>query len=239
MRLYRSNSESVDILRYGRRLEKGLARFPETAPLAATLATPQSALKAATAATEALQAPLDDASDDLKFAENAAESQVRRLHNRCQELDGDRAGPITKVGFPEGLTVVLVPKGSAQKTAFEDLRAAYNDSGLPAVEPQRAALVALCDAALATFSPAYAAWTAAQERYDRAFATEVLRRGEHRRTVDGIFGGIREAFPRDRRVQDAIVPRVAGASDKDDAEPTPGDSGPGTGGTGAGAPPTV
>ena len=228
MRLYLGSAASADILRFGRRLKKGLGRFEKTRHLANVLDVTQAALAAAHAATEALEAPLDDASDDLKFAELEAEAQVRRLWNRTKELDGDRVGPITKVGFPDGITAVLAPKGRAQGAALQKLRAAYDDSNAPEVAAHKTELLAACDDARALLAPAIEAWEAADEAYDKAFATEVRRRGEHRRTVDAIFGGIREALPGETKLQNAIVPRVdkpgkPAKSDTDDdgGEPTP------------------
>lgn len=210
MRLYRASAQSDDILRYGRRLKKGVMRYAATRALGDTLDGPQAALQEAAAARVALQAPLDDASDDLKFAELDAESKIRRVYSRCRELDGDREGPISQLGFPNGLTVLLVPKGANQKAAFEKLRGAFQNSNLAELAPHKDSLVALCDEALALFVPAFEAWDAAKDRYNQAFAVETQRRSEHRRTVDAIFGGIRQALPRDRRLQDAIVPQGEG-----------------------------
>ena len=170
---------------------------------------------------------LDDASDDLKFAELEAEGRVRRVFNRCRELDGDRAGPICQALFPDGLTVVLLPQGANQKLALERLRATIHSSNLAELAAHKDALVAVCDEAIGLFAPAFDAWRTAKDSFDRAYLAEAQRRDEHRRTVDAIFGGIRQALPRDRRLQDAIVPQVeapprrAPDDDGDDDGPPP------------------
>ena len=220
MRLYSTKAESTDILRYGRRLKKGLMRFAQTRGLAAALDAPQAALAEAEAATKATEAPLDDASDDLKFAELDAEALVRRVWSRARELDGDRNGPITLVGFPNGVTVVIAPKGSGQKRTLVALRKAYAESNAPELAPHREEILAKCDEALAVFTPAFDAWEAAAAANASAFATEKRRRVEHRRTVDALFGGLREALPGDRKLQDAIVPR-GGEREAEEPEPAP------------------
>jgi len=87
-----------------------------------------------------------------------------------------------------------------------------------ALDPHRAALLALVDLAIAAFVPAYEAWTNAVAARDAAFSVEKLRRREHRRSMDAIFGGIREALPEDPQLREAIVPPLDVRSVKDDEE---------------------
>lgn len=219
MRLYASSLESVGRLRFGRRLMKALARFERTADLAEPLREAQIALAEAERARAALEEPLDDASDDLRFAELACEAQIRRVFNRCKELDGDRIGPVTKVGFGKGVTAVIAPKGASQAKALAKLHGDYKDANVAELAPHRDAIVQLLDQAKSSFQTALDAYEGAFTARLTAFSLEKLRRAEHRRTVDAIFGGIREAFPGDTALHNAIVPRVDRSESRDDDEP--------------------
>lgn len=226
MKLYPSTTSTPRRLRFGERLVRGLSRLPQTAPLADTVRLHNASLRAAHEARVALEPAVEDRSDDVRFGEVDAESFARRLNARCRELDGDRAGAVTRVGFPDGLSVVLAPQGEAQGQSFQRLRTAYAESADPTVAAHRDELVGLADKAIAAFVPAYAAWVDAVRARDAAFTVELLRRREHRRAVNAVFGAIRSAFPEDRRLQDAIVPDLAVARGRSAEDEDDGDDGP-------------
>lgn len=228
MRLYPPTYTSAKRLRFGQRLVRGLERSSDSAPLAAPITIHNDSLREAYIARQALEPAVEDRSDDVRFAELEAEAHVRRLHRRTQELDGDRVGAATRVGFPSGLTAVIAVKGQSQQREFTKLRTAYAESNNPIVAAHREELVALADKAIALFNPAYDAWVEAVGARDAAFTLEVLRRREHRRAVNSVFGGLRSLFPDDRGLQDALVPTLASARSRsatddeevDDAGPT-------------------
>lgn len=224
MRLYPINMSSDGRLRFGRRLIRGLGRVDATRGLAAAVERVQGPLVEAARARESLEEPVELASDDVAFGELDAEGKLRRVFHRARELDGDRPGVVTNIGFPDGLGAVVAPKGQAQADALADVRRRYAESREEALAPHRDALVALVDQAIAAFAPAYQRWATAKKALADAYALERLRRDEHRRTLDAVFGGIREALPGDAAVRNTIVPRLGSGStsDNDDNdEPSP------------------
>lgn len=206
MGLYRDDSSSEVRLRFGRRLENGLKRYEETAGLVPALVTVQDNLAAAVKNTAKLEEAADIADDDLEFAEHQAEQRLRRCHSRCRELDGDRVGAVTRAVFPDGLTAAIAPKGESQGKAIDEVRTRIDRSELAKVVAAKADLLALADEAKAIFDPAYQAWTSAFVAHGKAFATEKIRREEHRRTASSIIGGIREAFPDDTAIRKLVIP---------------------------------
>ncbi len=240
MKLYPNDAGSELRLRFGARLARGLRRSAATAPLAAGVDAVQKSLEDAFKARQALMAPVEYAADDLRFAELDAERHIRRCHARCRELDGDRAGAITNAVFPNGLTAEVAPKGQEQAKAIDALRTRIEKSNNEKLAAHRAELVAMIDAANKVFRPAYDAWVGAVQARDAAFSVERIRRDEHRRTIDAVFGGIRQAFPDDPAMREAIVPRLQGRRRaQEEADDGDDDAGAGEGGApGGGGPGT-
>ena len=104
--------------------------------------------------------------------------------------------------------------------AIKGLRQRNADSNHPQVVPVQAELLAVIDSALAQFDAALTAFADATRAAAEAFATEIMRRDDHRFTLDAVLGQIRAAFPGDRALHDLIVPD-SGSESESDATPTP------------------
>ena len=91
-----------------------------------------------------------------------------------------------------------------------------------------AEILAVLDGPIQAFAQALEAHAAALRAAGDAFVVEVQRRDDHRRTVDGILGRIRAAYPGDRALQDTMVPDAEDDGGRSDEVPENPPSAPAT-----------
>lgn len=228
MRLYRSSASTAVRLKFGRRMVRRLRSFAQSEPLADVLQVPQQALRDAEHTTSGLEERAEEASDNAAIGEYKAEQKVRRAHSVAKQKDGDREGTITQTLFPKGLTPIVVPKGQSQIQAIDDLIRRATESKIPDVVAARAEILPIIQEARELIARPYDVYMAATRTHSEAEAVEKMRAGEHRRTIDSLFGQIRAMFPGDRAFQELLVPPMPSVpktkNDEDDTEDDKEDS---------------
>lgn len=200
-------------------MTRRLRSFEQSEPLADVLQVSQQALREAEQTTSNREEHAEEFSDNAAIGEYKAEQKVRRALSVAKEKDGDREGIITKALFPKGLTPIIVPKGQSQIQAIDDLIRRATESKIPEVVAVRAQILPILQEARELIARPYEAYLAATRALSEAEAIEKLRAGEHRRSIDSLFGQIRAMFPGDRAFQELLVPPMPAApKPKDDDE---------------------
>lgn len=206
MRQYPSSASTAVRLKFGRRMTRRLRSFAQSEPLADVLQVSQQALRDAEHATSRLEELAEEASDNAAIGEYKAEQKVRRAFSVAKEKDGDREGTVTSTLFPKGLTPIIVPKGQSQIKAIDELIHRATESKIPEVVAARAEILPIIQEARELVARPYETYVAATRACSEAEAIEKLRAGEHRRSIDSLFGQIRALFPGDRAFQELLVP---------------------------------
>lgn len=206
MLLYRKGAATPIRVAFAEELALGCERFPETADIAPAATAANEPLEAAHAARVAKEKPLRLARVGRRFAEFDVETVVRDVYGACKRADGNRVGPIVKVVFPKGLAVVVAPSGKAQLDAVDALERRINGATDAKLAPLKADFAARLGAAASAFASAETAYRDAYKAWSDAFDEERLRRDDHYRTMDKLFGLIRAAFPTDAARREVVVP---------------------------------
>lgn len=214
MKKYNPKANSPARVDYGTELCAGLARFPETAPLATDMASLDDQLFAQYLARLGTRKSLVNARVALRFADYDADQTLRGLARACEEADGTKGGPIFKSVFKDGLTAAVRPEGARQIPATEKIAKNLAESAVPGADAIRATWAPKVDGALTALSDAAAAQKAAKKAYDDAFSAEVALRNQHWIAVDRVQGQVRAAFPGNPAKQDLVFPELDDTRDE-------------------------
>jgi hypothetical protein len=206
MKKYHPRAGSPTRVDYGTELCVGLARFPETAPLAPDLEKLDEQLFAQFLGRLATRKPLVTARVDLRFANYETDKTLRAVARACEELDERKGGPLFKSVFKEGLTPAVKPDGAAQVPATETIVKNLAESAAPGADTLRGDWTQKLGDSLATLKTAAATYKAAQKATADAFSDERGLRNQHWMLVDRIQGQVQAAFPGNPAKQDLVFP---------------------------------
>ncbi|AKT40857.1 hypothetical protein [Chondromyces crocatus] len=206
MRRYRNSAGSPIRTDYGIGLQAGLRAFPETSALADPLEVLNDELEVAYLARQALRKPMVHARMGVRFGNYHVDQAIRMTHSAAHIADGGRRGPVTIALFPDGLTPVVVRRGSAQIKPCEELLGRFSKSKLPGVVQLAATWMPRIQTALTSLKASSTSYEGARKAYVDAYAEEFAQRAEHARQVDRLMGLVRAEFPRDKAKQDVIFP---------------------------------
>jgi hypothetical protein len=200
---------------------KMLERFAEHQALLARIGTAESQYRSTHDDYESAVLALVETRVRVRIADYFADQRAKLLELAARGADGGRAGPITKKLFPEGLRTIVQPVGPSEVTELRKLEVRLNNAGGPLAAEHLPALVKVreeYEAALA-------------ERHDGLARVGAKR--ELRNAAKGIWldmysrnqGAVREAYPRDKAMQnlffDDFRGRAAAPPDEDVGAPAP------------------
>jgi hypothetical protein len=218
MRRYRLGVDSPTRFEYGLELVEGLRAFPATAALAPGFEQLNDELDASYEARRDRRKSLMKARAALRVREYQTDQVIRSLSRAAEIADGGRRGLLHEALFPEGLSPVVAPSGARQAKPTEELISRFGKTRVAGVEPLRAEWQPKLQAALADLKDAIGVYAAAQQAHRDAFGDELSLREEHERSIDKLMGLVRSQFPKDRRRQDVIFPRVAAGAEEESSE---------------------
>lgn len=201
-----------------------LAKFPERAALSglgAKLSGLAGVLVAAEQAFDTAADALVAARVGLRHADLQADQAVRLILKAAQSADGQSGKRVTPQLFPNGVTPIVRPIGSAELAELRDLegRLEAQSSAWPDAAAQKAKIAAL----RTTYEAAISARREAQQALSDLRAARDVAREDFLDVYAEVAARVKAEFPRDRAMQDLFfdVVRADHATDVSEPEPEP------------------